>query len=47
MIPDDVDFMVAFVVDDIREELAEVEQAGLDVVGGPILGGGSVPRPDV
>jgi catechol 2,3-dioxygenase-like lactoylglutathione lyase family enzyme len=36
MIPDEVDFMIAFVVDDIREALAEVEEAGLDVVGGPI-----------
>jgi len=34
MIPDEVEFMVAFVVDDISEALAEVEAAGLEVVGG-------------
>jgi catechol 2,3-dioxygenase-like lactoylglutathione lyase family enzyme len=32
MIPDEADFVVAFVVDDIREALAEVQAAGLDVV---------------
>ena len=36
MIPDEVEFMVAFVVDDISEALAEVEAAGLEVVGGPV-----------
>jgi catechol 2,3-dioxygenase-like lactoylglutathione lyase family enzyme len=36
MIPDEVEFMVAFVVDDIGEALAEVERAGLEVVGGPV-----------
>jgi hypothetical protein len=36
MIPDGVDFMVGFVVDDIREALAEVEEAGLELVGEPV-----------
>jgi catechol 2,3-dioxygenase-like lactoylglutathione lyase family enzyme len=36
LIPDEVDFMLAFVVDDVREALAEVEAAGLEVVGGPV-----------
>ena len=36
MVPDDVDFMLAFVVDDLREALADVETAALEVVGGPV-----------
>jgi catechol 2,3-dioxygenase-like lactoylglutathione lyase family enzyme len=33
MIPDEVDFMIAFVVDDICEAMAEVQTAGLELVG--------------
>lgn len=33
MIPDDVDFTIAFVVDDLEQALAEVKAAGLEVVG--------------
>ena len=36
LIPDDVDFMIAFVVEDLDEALAEVQAAGLEIVGGPI-----------
>jgi catechol 2,3-dioxygenase-like lactoylglutathione lyase family enzyme len=36
MIPDDVDFMIAFIVDDIREAMAEVQAAGLERVGEPV-----------
>lgn len=36
MIPGDVDFMIAFVVDDIREAMAEVQTAGLELVGEPV-----------
>src|SRR5713101_7702025 len=32
MIPDDADFVIAFVVDDIREAMAEVQAAGLELV---------------
>jgi catechol 2,3-dioxygenase-like lactoylglutathione lyase family enzyme len=32
MIPNDVDFMVGFVVDDLEEALAEVKAAGLELV---------------
>ena len=33
MIPAEVDFMIAFVVDDIRGAMAEVKAAGLELVG--------------
>jgi catechol 2,3-dioxygenase-like lactoylglutathione lyase family enzyme len=36
MIPDEADFVIAFVVDDIREALAEVQAAGLELVNEPI-----------
>lgn len=36
LIPDDVDFTVAFVVDDLGEALAEVQAAGLEIVGEPV-----------
>ena len=36
MIPDEADFVVAFVVDDIREALAEVQAAGLELVNEPV-----------
>ena len=36
MIPDEVDFMIAFVVDDIREAMAEVQTAGVELVGEPV-----------
>ena len=36
MIPDDVDFVVAFVVDDIREAIAEMQAAGLELVNEPV-----------
>jgi hypothetical protein len=32
MIPNDVDFMIAFVVDNLEEALAEVRAAGLELV---------------
>ena len=32
MIPDDVDFMIGFVVDDLEQALAEVQAAGLELV---------------
>ena len=36
MIPDDADFVIAFVVEDIREAMAEVEAAGLELVNEPV-----------
>ena len=36
MIPDGTDFVVAFVVDDIREAIARVQVAGLEMVGEPV-----------
>jgi hypothetical protein len=36
MIPEGVDFMVGFVVDDIRGALAKVEKAGLELIGDPV-----------
>ncbi len=36
MIPDEADFVVAFVVDDVRAALAEVQAAGLELVNEPV-----------
>lgn len=36
MIPDDADFVVAFVVDDIEAALSEVREAGIEVVNEPV-----------
>jgi catechol 2,3-dioxygenase-like lactoylglutathione lyase family enzyme len=36
MIPDESDFVIAFVVDDINEAMAEVKAAGLEVVNEPV-----------
>jgi catechol 2,3-dioxygenase-like lactoylglutathione lyase family enzyme len=36
LIPDGADFVVAFVVDDIREAIGRVEAAGLEMVGEPV-----------
>jgi catechol 2,3-dioxygenase-like lactoylglutathione lyase family enzyme len=36
MIPDEAEFVVAFVVDDIREAMAEVQAAGLELVNEPV-----------
>jgi catechol 2,3-dioxygenase-like lactoylglutathione lyase family enzyme len=36
MIPDEADFVVAFVVDDIREAMAEMQAAGLELVNEPV-----------
>ena len=36
LIPDDPDVVIAFVVDDRREAMAEVQAAGLDLVGDPV-----------
>jgi catechol 2,3-dioxygenase-like lactoylglutathione lyase family enzyme len=36
LIPDDADFVLGFVVDDIREAMAEVQAAGLELVGEPV-----------
>jgi catechol 2,3-dioxygenase-like lactoylglutathione lyase family enzyme len=36
MIPDEVDFTIAFVVDDIREAMTDVQTAGLELVGEPV-----------
>jgi catechol 2,3-dioxygenase-like lactoylglutathione lyase family enzyme len=35
LIPDDADVVIAFVVDDIREAMADVQAAGLELVGDP------------
>jgi len=36
LIPDDADFVIAFVVDDIREAMGEVQAAGLELVNEPV-----------
>ena len=36
MIPDGTDFVVAFVVDDIREAIDRVQAAGLEMVSEPV-----------
>jgi catechol 2,3-dioxygenase-like lactoylglutathione lyase family enzyme len=36
MIPDDADCVIAFVVDDVREAMAEVQAAGLELVNEPV-----------
>jgi len=36
MIPEDADFVIAFVVDDLREALAEIQAAGLEIVNEPV-----------
>jgi catechol 2,3-dioxygenase-like lactoylglutathione lyase family enzyme len=36
LIPDEADFVIAFVVDDIREAMAEAQAAGLDLVNEPV-----------
>ena len=36
LIPDDADFVIAFVVEDIREAMAEVRAAGLELVNEPV-----------
>jgi hypothetical protein len=36
LIPDGADVVIALVVDDIREAMAEVQAAGLDLVGDPV-----------
>jgi len=36
LIPDDADVVIAFVVDNIREAMAEVQAAGLEIVGEPV-----------
>lgn len=35
-LPDGADVVIAFVVDDIREAMAEVQTAGLEIVGEPV-----------
>ena len=36
LIPDDADFVIAFVVEDLREAMAEVRAAGLELVNEPV-----------
>lgn len=36
LIPDGADFVIAFVVEDIREAMAEVQAAGLELVNEPV-----------
>ena len=36
LIPDDADFVMGFVVDDIRAAVTEVQVAGLEIVGEPV-----------
>lgn len=36
LIPDEADFVIAFVVDDIREAMTEVQAAGLELVNEPV-----------
>jgi catechol 2,3-dioxygenase-like lactoylglutathione lyase family enzyme len=36
LIPDDADLVIAFVVDDIRSAMDEVQAAGLEIIGEPV-----------
>jgi catechol 2,3-dioxygenase-like lactoylglutathione lyase family enzyme len=36
LIPDDADVVIAFVVDDIREAMTQVQAAGVEIVGEPV-----------
>lgn len=36
LIPDEADFVIAFVVDDIRQAMTEVQAAGLELVNEPV-----------
>jgi catechol 2,3-dioxygenase-like lactoylglutathione lyase family enzyme len=47
MIPDEADFVVAFVVDDLREALAEVQAAGLEIVNEPVWAAEAFADPDL
>jgi catechol 2,3-dioxygenase-like lactoylglutathione lyase family enzyme len=46
LIPDEVDFVVAFVVDDLRAALAEVQAAGLELVNEPVWAAEAFGNPD-
>lgn len=45
MIPDGTDFVVAFVVDDIREAIGRVQAAGLEMVSEPVWAAGAFGDP--
>ena len=47
LIPDGADFVVAFVVDDIREAIGRVEAAGLEMVGEPVWAAEAFGDPDL
>jgi catechol 2,3-dioxygenase-like lactoylglutathione lyase family enzyme len=47
MIPDEADFVVAFVVDDLREALAEVRAAGVELVNEPVWAAEAFDNPDL
>jgi catechol 2,3-dioxygenase-like lactoylglutathione lyase family enzyme len=46
LIPDEAEFVVAFVVDDLREALAEVQAAGLEIVNEPVWAAEAFADPD-
>ena len=45
MIPDEADMVVGFVVDDIREAMAEAKAAGLEFVNEPVWASGTLEEP--
>jgi catechol 2,3-dioxygenase-like lactoylglutathione lyase family enzyme len=47
MIPDEAEFVVAFVVDDLREALVEVRAAGLELVNEPVWAAEAFDNPDL
>ena len=46
MIPDEADFVIAFVVDDLREAMAEVQSKGLEIVNEPVRAAEAFDNPD-
>jgi hypothetical protein len=45
-IPDESDFVIEFVVDDIREAMAEMQAAGLELVNRPVWAADAFDNPD-
>lgn len=46
MIPDESDFVIAFVVDDIRQAMEEMQTAGLELVNEPVWAAEAFDTPD-
>jgi len=46
MIPDESDFVISFVVDDIRQAMAEMKAAGVELVNNPVWAAEDFDEPD-